>query len=274
MRLAIRTFAVLLALAMACASVCAQPQYFGTIRGDSGCVGFGYQIVPLGDQNDNGFDDIFIYECAPVGGVFFGSNSVDDQEDLRFESCWNLIRSFGDVNGDGFDDLALSHTSHKLGLYYGGPMLDTVLDLRFGLDTLWGLGNTCLGHDINANGTDELITWSTKQWSVLLYELGPSPDSVHDMVITPANLPYTQCSFGHRLIVGDFNGDGRRDLIVSYRPNETSGTKGALYCYWGGPAFDTIPELIIRRLNPWAEGQEYFGDLLEYAGDFQWRRLR
>ncbi|MBD3257948.1 T9SS type A sorting domain-containing protein, partial [candidate division GN15 bacterium] len=59
---------------------------------------------------------------------------------------------------------------------------------------------------------------------------------------------------------------GQEDLVISSRPVETS-EKGALYCYWGGPAFDTIPDLIIERPGEWCEGQYSFGNILEYLGD-------
>jgi hypothetical protein len=132
--------AVVLTLILACSSVCAQPQYFGTIRGDSACVNFGYRLMPLGSQNGDTPDDMLIFDCGPAIEVLFGGSSLPDHEDLRISPCLNLLNPLGDVNGDGYNDLALSHSSHKLGLYYGGPLLDSVLDIRFGLDTLWGLG--------------------------------------------------------------------------------------------------------------------------------------
>jgi len=40
-----------------------------------------------------------------------------------------------------------------------------------------------------------------------------------------------------------------------------------IYLYWGGPSFDTIPDLIIRRPGEFVFGYEDFGRQLEFLGD-------
>lgn len=69
------------------------------------------------------------------------------------------------------------------------------------------------------------------------------------------------------MISGDFNGDGRLDLGVSYRGFYDSQIPGAVYLYWGGNGLDTLPDKIVKREGPFGENHEYFSHQLENIGD-------
>jgi hypothetical protein len=77
--------------------------------------------------------------------------------------------------------------------------------------------------------------------------------------------------FGEGMAVGDFNGDGQPDLAVSFSPHPMYSQNGSVYLYWGGPSFDTIPDMIITRPGPYKSPQENFGvllvDLADFSGD-------
>jgi hypothetical protein len=246
------------------------PELIGIIRSDTANTLFGYEIVPLGDQNGDGYDDIMIWDYRFTEYLYHGGSIVDTVPFLRIDSVNARMNHIGDINGDGYDDIVIEGRSPfnwKLNLYYGGPAMDTIRDMWFGLDTLFGLGYTVHTADINNNGYDELISWSNKQSSVLLFELAEDKDSIPDAVITPANLPYDGYSFGEGLAAGDFNGDGFPDLAVSLIRIPQQFTNGSVYLYWGGPSFDTIPDLVLRRPGEYQDGREYFGVRLENLGD-------
>lgn len=254
------------------------PRILVEIPSDTTLTLFDCRIVPLGDQEADGFDDFLLYDCRDDGVhpnvfrayYFRGGESPDTVPVMYFDSVNGRIDNVGDINGDGFDDFTIPGRSPhgwKLGLYLGGPLMDTVRNLWFGLDTLYGIGYTVRGKDLNGNGNDDIITWSNFQNSVLLFELGTDGDSVPDLVLTPPNLPYDGYSFGDGIISGDFNGDGFNDLGVNLRRRPDQSISGSVFLYWGGPGFDTIPDLIIEPEEPFSPGKVYFGWVLEVLGD-------
>jgi hypothetical protein len=249
----------------------APPNQLGIIWSDTAHVRFGYRLTPAGDQNDDGFNDILIWDYRGYYSLFHGGPTVSQVPAIRFDSTTGRANNLGDLDGDGFDDYTIpgrSNAGWKVGLYYGGPDMDTICDLRLGLDNQYAIGFTARGYDINANGTDELISWSYAQHSVLLFELGPGADSIADLVIPPANYPLGSFSFGDGIVTGDFNGDGRHDLAVNLRPSHLDSLNGSVYLYWGGPDFDTVPELVIRRPGPYSQDREWFGTVMANLGDF------
>lgn len=248
------------------------PEQIGIIKCDTMHTLFGTKILPLGDQNGDGKGDLLIFDYRFANYLYYGGDTLDTVADLVFRNTGNFTDLIHDINGDGVRDFTLPGRPSfgwKLNLYYGGPFLDTVRDLWFGFDTLRAYGPTMFGNDINSNGTNELISWEMDdQRSVLLFELGSSPDSIPDQRIYAANYPHTRGHFGESMTAGDFNGDGKRDLAVSLRPDRRDSLNGAVYLYWGGPSFDTLPDMIIRRPGEFAEGYYYFGWILECLGDF------
>ncbi len=262
---------LLISLALPLPSQADPPEQLGIIWCDTAHTEFGYRITPAGDQNDDGCDDLLIWDYRSFCLLYHGGDSVLQNPVIRFDSANTKSDNLGDLNGDGFDDFAIpgrSNVGWKVGIYYGGPLLDTICDLRLGLDNEYPIGHTVRGHDINDNGTDELISWSYTQKAVLLFELGPGADSIADLVIPPANYPHGSFSFGKSIVTGDFNGDSKLDLAISHGPYHLDSLNGSVYMYWGGASFDTIPDMIIRRPGPYSEDRENFGRLMANLGDF------
>jgi hypothetical protein len=184
-----------------------------------------------------------------------------------------MMNSLGDLNGDNSDDFVLPGTSagwKKLNVYFGGASLDTVRDAWFGLDSVYGIGLTAVGTDINSNGKPEIVSWANDCASALFYEWSLPPDSAHILQLTPANLQLAvdYDNFGNCAASGNFGGDVSPDIAVGLVRHWSSGVSGAVYVYWGGAAFDTIPDLIISRPGGYVDGAESFGgNILEQVGD-------
>jgi hypothetical protein len=247
------------------------PDILGIIRSDTTSTNFGYRIVPLGDQNSDGFDDILIWDYRYSAYIYYGWDPFDTIPFFRINNLLPRISNIGDVDGNGYDDISSkgSHISNnKLSVYYCGDLIDDTRDLWFGIDTLTGLGYTVNGHDINRNGNTELISPDSYQDYLVLFELGLESDSLPDLIIPPANIPKdSYAAFGEAIAVGDFNGDGVEDLAANLRPKFQQESKGSVYIYFGDPSFDTIPDMIINRPGEHYTGLEFFGRLLENLGD-------
>ena len=251
------------------------PELIGIIKSDTNLTQFGYRIVPLGDQNNDGYDDFMTWGFQKSAFIFFGGNPPDSLYDLRIDSVNNKFNNIGDINGDNFDDFCIGGANSigwKLNLYYGGDILDENRDLWFGLDTLRSIGYSVYCNDINQNGTPELISysiWGYIDKAVLLYELDDIKDSIPDMTLRAYNLdyPYDYDGFGEAIISGDFNADSIPDIALNFRPRNDLNMNGEVWFYWGGIAFDTIPDMIIRMPREYTNGNEEFGQVLENLGD-------
>ena len=66
--------------------------------------------------------------------------------------------------------------------------------------------------------------------------------------------------------VGDVNGDGYDDFVVGAHFYPSEGGRGRAYLFFGGPAIDTVADLVIP--NPTGDNVAWFGISVASAGDF------
>ena len=112
--------------------------------------------------------------------------------------------------------------------------------------------------DVNQDGYDDVIIGNHLRNNIgeawIVYG-GEPMDSIPDIILHGEN---EHDFFGGEVSsIGDVNGDGYEDFAISAigygAPLEY--TKGRVYIYFGGAAFDTIPDLILTGENKY----DYFG---------------
>jgi hypothetical protein len=211
------------------------------------------------DLNNDGYDDfIHWYPTSPYKFQFYmGSSSPSDTFDFEVEVPFGSgsISWGGDLNNDGYKDIVYTvctaaYDPGDIYICYGGEdEIDLEPDLILqGEDYVPDPYNLNYkgfngGHDFNNDGYDDLLTWGSGPslwWNGLVQiflggeELSTTPDFQ-----IQGNI---EDEFGRSRAVGDINGDGYDDLIVSR--NETMSGPVFFEVYLGGETIDTNPDFI------------------------------
>lgn len=118
--------------------------------------------------------------------------------------------------------------------------------------------------DVNGDGYADAIVGAYNnaggRGRAYVYYGGPSADNVADLVLTgEVGSSYFGISAG---TAGDVNGDGYADVIVG--AYGYGGGAGRAYVYFGGPAPDSNPDMILTSPGG---GGTYFGYSVSTAGD-------
>ncbi|MCX8015244.1 MAG: FG-GAP-like repeat-containing protein [candidate division WOR-3 bacterium] len=164
----------------------------------------------------------------------------------------------GDVNGDGYSDVMIVGDAivgpfpyrGKCWVFYGSQNFDTVPDVQL-LNIEQNIFLSATSGDINSDGFSDVILGACNNaggYGEVLIFLGGNPmDTICDYRIRGG--PYQGSNFGCSVSSGDINGDGCKDLIVGaytayvYPVGDLA---GRVYIYYGGPNFDTIPDVILN----------------------------
>jgi hypothetical protein len=244
------------------------PSRVWQISGSMDSSFLGSAVTGAGDVNGDGFDDViigvtghrefetnegaaFLYLGAASGPGTVAHWSV--QSNQTSGSMGNAVELSGDVNGDGFDDVLVASMGYDHGLdaqgavfaYHGGPNGPSytpdwsAFGQQFGEWFGWSLVNA---GDVNGDGFDDALVGSRYfsngqdaegKASLFLGStsgLHPSPDWAVEGNLADAGYGYSAAG------VGDVNGDGYDDFLVSsytYINNVTNG--GMVYLYFGSP---------------------------------------
>jgi hypothetical protein len=245
-------------------SVQAQPYEPSVIwdrSGETDSSAYGYEILPLGDQNNDGFADWTVYAQGNGGGwhgtrasyleFFHGGNPPSTQPYMTYHAdttvynkLWAVDR-IGDANGDGYQDW-LTRMCTVAGpvtcigsIFFGGPGADTIPDVNFPASSIGGIG------DFNGDGYDDIATYDFGTDVLQIYFGGNPMDAVPDWTLYQPppgliqSIPYA---------FGDFNGDGASDFMC-FNPNNYS-----VAIFLGGANADTIPEYVWTLTGSWPIG--------------------
>ena len=231
--------------------------------------GFGGEIDPAGDVRNDGYDDLLVRYtwCGEYVYVYYGGAAMDSINDKKLSSqpncsdngTWNMAKA-GDFNGDGYDDVLVGYSGMFLPLwtelYYGGATFNTKHDVVF-------QGQESTGGNLNGDTFADVVVAEPYPWDgngkVRIFLGAASVDSFPDpsYVINGSSE-----SFGARVaIAGDLNGDSYDDIIVS--SSEDDYRDGDVYVYFGGPAMDVLPDIVLASPGVGSG----FGAALEGLGD-------
>ncbi|MBC8278481.1 MAG: FG-GAP repeat protein [FCB group bacterium] len=225
---------------------------------------FGKYLVSVGDQNQDGYDDILVSAWNDeVVYFYFGGNPMDTIPDLIFDEPHQshfgyLPENCRDLNGDGFIDFSISADVNweeyaKIYVYFGGPDLDTVADLIMFPDSGVYQGEFGKHNDIgdfNGDGFQDLVVGDSRyqlmdaiNGKIYVYYGGMEMNSICDWSITAE---YNNIhDLAHVLSSnGDVNGDGFDDILtLGWYPDNPTQIGWLLFS--GGSEPDTIPDWII-----------------------------
>lgn len=246
------------------------PPIIGVIRSDTSQTLFGYNIVPLGDQNGDGFADLLIWDFRSSLYLYHGGKPPDSNPYLRIDSVGQPVSNVGDLNGDSYDDFVVEGRSPygwKLNLYWGGPSADTQRDSWFGLDGTYVMGSSKSGLDLNCDGINEIFGRELVSQEIDMFNIKNPQVTLPELRIRPYWFTQPAYMFGDGVVVMDINGDGRRDLICNLRPYHQYQIKGEICVYLGRCDFDTVVDLRFTQPGPFEYGKEEFGVVLKDLGD-------
>jgi len=238
-------------------------------------IGFGSTMAAAGDVNGDGYGDLLIGGGATTtdgaAHVYFGSPS-------GLAGSWTAagpapsgefgrsLAGAGDVNGDGYSDIIIgapfAFGKGAAYVYFGSPSgPSSTPDWSIVSDqsgSSYGIWVTS-GGDVNADGFSDIVVCAANyivgsdEGAVFVYHGSPGgPGSTY-----ATRLAETPQLSGPLAGVGDMNGDGYSDLVISVRSEDSC------FLFFGSPT--GIPEAEGTFLIGASEST--LGSAIAWAGD-------
>jgi hypothetical protein len=135
---------------------------------------FGEGFIPLGDIDNDNYDDFIITSDDHAPALYYGGDPFDTVP-LFLEYPGTLGSRAGDLNDDGWDDIAIGNPSQSSGwgslyVYFGGAEMDTIADIQMHGNDMPTVPNSfgkSVGPagDFNGDGVDDLAVGSGESFS-------------------------------------------------------------------------------------------------------------
>jgi hypothetical protein len=188
----------------------------------------------------------------------------------------------GDVNGDGVPDIMVASDTTgdvdifrgEVSIYYGNHVGDSAPDLILRSPVCVGSNLPVLAcGDLNGDGYADLAMGEDMADDGIgictIFMGGDQMNTTTRHIIYGRSCWWLNAAFGYDVSIGDVNGDGYNDLAVgayysAHQPGEYG--RGRVYVFYGGPGFDTIPDVTLKGGH---DGEsEGFGIGVSAEGDF------
>ncbi len=191
----------------------------------------------------------------------------------------------GDVNGDGVPDIVVASDTFNadsgvtplrgiVNVYYGDHVGDSAPGLVLRSPVWKGSNPPVLAcGDLNGDGFADVAVGEDAADGgagiCTVFLGGDLMDADPDHIIRGKSVWWLNSRFGSDVSIGDVNGDSYDDLVLgAYYSAEQPGRfgTGRVYVFYGGPGFDTIPDVTLKGGH---DGEyEGFGIGVSAEGDF------
>lgn len=170
-------------------------------------------VLVCADLNGDGADDLVLAGREAVYLVLQkGDGSLAEPVKYPTTALTRVV-DVGDLNGDSINDLILITNDGEKPVH-----------VRFGLESgslgpveRFFIENPFAGHIYNLDGTggDEILTVDSRSGRLICYEYSSEKDAEVDWPILFYPLASGEGSDKRDLVVGDFDGDGLADIVIS-----------------------------------------------------------
>jgi hypothetical protein len=271
---------------------------------------FGYSVSGAGDFNGDGKDDVIVGAYYDNDGgsdsgcafIFYGgasSGTIDaSNADIKlvgedmFDNFGHSVSGAGDFNGDGKDDVIVGALYDDDGgsnsgcafIFYGGASSGTIDASNADIKLVGEDGGDNFGHsvsgagDFNGDGKGDVIVGARQDddggvdsGCAFIFYGGASSGTIDasnaDIKLVGED---ADDKFGRSVSgAGDFNGDGKDDVIVGAINDDDGGVdSGCAFIFYGGASSGTIDASSADIKLVGEDADDRFGYSVSGAGDF------